>query len=189
MDLQWPQDLQEAFRNFLRVFRFDFIDVGTPECAVKLSWSAQWGLGMAFPIAALMLLLAWRWTHDYDDPRRANMTRLIAQMIFYLPTGRVVAALKPHCLGGERYITYTDNVECGTALHIILAILGTLLALFFGIVPAIWFWRTLQQKDRKDEDVQKRYGFLYTVRYGFFVGFVFVLSADSPELIPECIDG
>ena len=124
---------------------------------------------MAFPIAGLMLLLAWRWTHDYDDPRRANMTRLIAQNIFSLPTGRVVAALKPHCPGGERYATYTDTVECGTVLQISLAILGTMLALFFGIVPAIWFQRTLGRKNREDPKEQARYGFLYMVRYGFFV--------------------
>jgi hypothetical protein len=169
MDLQWPDALAEAFRNILRVFRFDFVDLGMPECAVKLPRLAVWGLGMAFPIVVLALLIVRRRKHDYNDPRRANMTRMMAQIVFFLPAGRVVAALKAVGCRSEdgpfAYMldAYTDDVECGTTLHYVLLAVGLVLALLFGVGPVIWFLRRLGRKDQLDSDeVRARKGIIYS---------------------------
>jgi hypothetical protein len=166
--LEWPPTILNVLRVAMSIFRLDFIEFGTPECAVKLRWVDRWILDMVLPCVGIGLLFFWRALHKKDDARRTNMTYTIAALLFYLPLPRVVAALKPiRCAAssdpssGQRVLIYTGEVSCWSTTHVVIMILGIVSAFLFSVAPVLWFAYKLKQHNVDDERIQHRYGFLY----------------------------
>ena len=167
--LQWPPALLQAMRKILSIFRLEFVEFATPECAIPMSWIAKWIVGLAFPLSVVGLLVAWRACHKKDDKHRANLTNWIAQFIFNFAAPRVVSALKPvGCTvdtgAGSRYLVYAgEEVTCGSFVHVLLALAGSLLALIFGVFPAVFFMWRLDNRDLDDDETKTRYSAAQTV--------------------------
>jgi len=175
VDMEWPPEILNVLRVAMSIFRLDFIEFGTPECAVTLSWALKWFLGMVLPCVVIGLLFGWRALHKKDDARRSYMTYAIAALVFYLPLQGVVEALKPFgCSAssdpssGQRALIYTGEVSCWSTTHVVLLILGIVFAFLFSVVPVGWFayklehaWMMKCVHDVDDERIKERYGFLY----------------------------
>ena len=160
--LQWPPALLQAMRKILSIFRLEFIEFATPECAIPMNWIGKWILGLAFPLSVVGLLVAWRACHEKGDTRRAHMTNWIAYLIFNFSAPRFVAALQPvgcnvDTGAGSRYLVYTGTVTCGSVVHILLAVAGSLLAFVFGVCPALFFKWRMDNRDLDDDGTKARY--------------------------------
>ena len=93
---------------------------------------------------------------------------MIAQILFYLPSGRVVSSLKPlKCAEDGIFLAYTDEVKCAKALHSGLMLIGLCVAMLFFFLPMVFLYPKLLSS-RRNLDDHLRYGFLYEVRAGFF---------------------